>query len=69
MEYLDGGELLDTISKLKKGHEALIAEVMETISRSLIHIHSMNITHKDLKPDNIMLASDGTPKLIDFGLS
>jgi len=69
MEYLDGGELLETISKLTSGHEARIAEVMETISRSLIHIHSMNITHKDIKPDNIMFAHDGTPKLIDFGLS
>lgn len=42
---------------------------MERVSRALIHIHSMNITHKDIKPDNIMFSSDGTTKLIDFGLS
>lgn len=56
MEYLEGGELLDTITKTNKGHEALVCEVMERVSRALIHIHSMNITHKDIKPDNIMFS-------------
>lgn len=69
MEYLNGGELLDTITKTKKNHEALVAEVMERMARALIHIHTLNITHKDIKPDNIMFSSDGTAKLIDFGLS
>ena len=69
MEYLDGGELLDRLMKSKKSHELVVQEVMEKMARALLHIHSLNITHKDIKPDNIMFQSDGTPKLIDFGLS
>jgi calcium-dependent protein kinase len=69
MEYCTGGELLDTISSSNKNLEKTTANVMEKITRALIHIHSMNITHKDIKPDNIMFSAEGTVKLIDFGLS
>lgn len=69
MEYLDGGELVETLAKTKKDHEVIVCEVIEQITRALHHIHSLNITHKDIKPDNIMFAQDGSAKLIDFGLS
>lgn len=35
----------------------------------LSYIHSMGIIHNDIKPQNILLTSDLTPKIIDFGLS
>lgn len=69
MEYLSGGELIQTVMNSRKGPEVVVANVIEKMSRALIHIHTLNITHKDLKPDNIMFSTDGTPKLIDFGLS
>ena len=69
MEFLNGGEILDTITSSKRNIEELVREVMEKMARAMIHINSMNITHKDIKPDNIMFQGDGTPKLIDFGLS
>lgn len=69
MEYLTGGELLDSITTSKRNHEKVTAEAMEKIVRSLLHCHSLNITHKDIKPDNIMYDEAGQVKLIDFGLS
>jgi len=69
MEFCSGGELLDNITTKKKNHERLTCEAMEKIVRALIHIHSSNITHKDIKPDNIMYDEAGCCKLIDFGLS
>ena len=35
----------------------------------LHHLHSNFILHRDLKPDNLMLATDGTLKFIDFGMA
>ena len=41
-----------------------------TISKSILFIHSHNIVHGDVKPDNILIElSSNTPYIIDFGLS
>lgn len=69
MEYCSGGELLDVITTKKRNHELMTCEFVDKIVHALIHIHSSNITHKDIKPDNIMYDESGNVKLIDFGLS
>lgn len=35
----------------------------------IIHLHQRKIVYRDLKPENIMVDVEGTPKLIDFGIS
>src|SRR5579863_9505209 len=67
MEYLEGETLAE---RLKKG-PLPIAQVLQyaiEISDALDKSHRKGITHRDLKPGNIMLAKSGT-KLLDFGLA
>ena len=46
-----------------------IAEVARQICVALDHAHSHDIVHRDLKPENVIVLTDGTVKLMDFGLA
>ena len=67
MEYLDGGDLRAKIAEGIKEAEAV--SYFEQIASALATIHDVGVLHRDLKPGNIMLRSDGTIALIDFGLA
>lgn len=66
MGYLQG-ETLKSYLKRSGITEGQAVRVMQDISNALIASHSMNILHRDVSPDNIMLCDDGTIKLLDFG--
>ena len=69
MEYIDGitlKEYLDQRSDLR-WKEAVHFTVQ--ILRALQHAHDKGIVHRDIKPQNIMLLSDGTIKVTDFGIA
>ncbi len=68
MEYIEGMSLRDYLASNggKIGYEEALALVQPVIS-SLHVIHQNNLLHRDISPDNIMLAKDGKIKLIDFG--
>ncbi|KAJ2488006.1 hypothetical protein EV174_000243 [Coemansia sp. RSA 2320] len=69
MEYLVGGDLagLLRVRGVMQDDEAkfYIAE----IGCAIDYLHRNSIVHRDIKPDNVILASDGHIKLTDFGLS
>ncbi|CAD8139284.1 unnamed protein product [Paramecium octaurelia] len=69
-EYLNGGELLDKLTKLQSFNERMAAEYMKQVLSALAYCHAQNIIHRDMKPSNIMLASTDPQakiKVIDFG--
>lgn len=69
MEYVDGITLKDYIDK--KG----IVEVQPAVAlaiqllAALQHAHDNGIVHRDVKPQNVMVLTDGTIKVMDFGIA
>jgi serine/threonine protein kinase len=46
-----------------------VVDIMLKVSLALDYVHKNGVLHKDIKPANIMLTADGTPKLMDFGIA
>ncbi len=68
MEYLPNGSVEDRHG----GRPAPVRAALETVAqacRGLAHAHTRGLLHRDIKPGNLLIASDGTVKLSDFGLS
>lgn len=69
MEYVEGTTLrhrLDEVGALTP-REALA--VMDSVLSALSAAHALGIVHRDVKPENVLLRTDGTVKVGDFGLA
>lgn len=69
MEFVAGGSLDSFICKQGRMDEASALKCLAGIAEGLQYMHSQKMLHLDLKPANVMLKTDGSPVLIDFGLS
>ena len=71
MEYVDGGDLANKIKTRGNRHfvESDILRIFIQITLALQYIHSKNIVHRDIKPQNIFLTRVGVVKLGDFGVA
>ena len=69
MEYIDGITLKDYLETEKVLDWNTASYFMLQILRALGHAHDMGIVHRDVKPQNIMILSDGTIKVMDFGIA
>lgn len=69
MEYMVGGDLKSLLSVYGFFDEGMAAFYIAEVSLALQYLHSHNIIHRDIKPDNMLLSKEGHVKLTDFGLS
>ncbi|HBI47004.1 MAG TPA: hypothetical protein DDY78_29745 [Planctomycetales bacterium] len=68
LEYLEGGSLAAKLAGTPlEPREA--ARLTEALARGVHAAHEKGVIHRDLKPANVLLAADGTPKIVDFGLA
>ena len=68
MEYVDGESLGQKLDREKRITEAESIRIVGQVAQGLHRAHKMGMIHRDVKPDNIMIARDGTAKLTDLGL-
>lgn len=67
MEYLIGMTLKDYVSRCGTISAGQAVNIADKIANALCEAHRHNVLHRDVSPDNIMLCSDGSVKLLDFG--
>jgi predicted Ser/Thr protein kinase len=68
MEYVSGKSLSASL-KSKPWSPRKAAELVAVLARAVQAAHERGVIHRDLKPNNILLTADGTPKICDFGLA
>ena len=71
MEYIPGGDLGSMINRNGRLQELEVKSISVQLLDALKYLHKMGITHRDVKPDNILIltAHPYHVKLTDFGLS
>ncbi|MCQ2815646.1 MAG: serine/threonine-protein kinase [archaeon] len=69
MEYCEGGELFNYITKRGRLSLKQSAFFFYQIINGLEYLHSKQIVHRDLKPENLLLSRNNVLKITDFGLS
>ena len=68
-EFIEGSTLKQFVTDHPPRFAEFGAMVVAEIGRALAHAHGHGILHRDVKPENVMIRSDGVVKLTDFGIS
>jgi len=68
MEYIEGVSLTEYLGSGKVARKDIL-RIAEKVAAGLSAAHKLNIVHRDIKTDNIMVTETGDPKILDFGLA
>ncbi|MDQ3646343.1 MAG: Stk1 family PASTA domain-containing Ser/Thr kinase [Actinomycetota bacterium] len=69
MEFVAGTDLRDLLVSRGSLEPAQAVEVMIAVCDALAAAHSTGLVHRDVKPENILIAQDGKVKVADFGIA
>jgi tRNA A-37 threonylcarbamoyl transferase component Bud32 len=69
MEFVEGGNLREILAIHKKMDVPKALKIIEDAALGLANAFSRGVTHRDIKMTNLLLASTGECKLVDFGLA
>ncbi|MDH5356793.1 MAG: serine/threonine protein kinase, partial [Gammaproteobacteria bacterium] len=69
MEFVDGVTLQEYVTGEKTLTSNQIVEVIYQCAKGLDYIHRQGVIHRDLKPGNIMLSTEGEVKIMDFSIA
>lgn len=69
MEFVRGTDLKNAINQRGAINQRKVAEIGSQVCQALSVAHGMDIIHRDIKPQNIMIQPDGNVKVMDFGIA
>ncbi|HEX7716908.1 MAG TPA: serine/threonine-protein kinase, partial [Marmoricola sp.] len=69
MEYVEGQPLSSLLSSREPLDPEQARSLVEQAATALATAHALDVVHRDVKPGNLMVTSDGTVKVTDFGIA
>ena len=69
MEYVNGKTLDQLLEEKKQFTLKVLWPIAHQVAEGLDYAHFKKVLHRDIKPSNIMVAADGTVKIMDFGIA
>ena len=69
MEYVQGASLAEELERRRAFAPAEVSELGRQACAGLAHAHAAGLVHRDVKPQNLLLRSDGLLKVADFGIA
>jgi serine/threonine protein kinase/tetratricopeptide (TPR) repeat protein len=69
MEYVRGEDLKNLIRKMGQLSAGQVLSIAKQVCEGLDEAHRLGVIHRDLKPQNVMIDSEGNPRIMDFGIA
>ncbi|MFC2156679.1 protein kinase [Acidobacteriota bacterium] len=69
MEYVKGEDLKSVINRMAPLKLGNVLNIALQVTDGMAEAHSLGIVHRDFKPQNIMIDTNGNPKIMDFGIA